>query len=176
MNKITLTIDDQVVQVENGATVLEAARRAGIDIPTLCYHPDLSLAGSCRVCMVEDLETSRLLASCVTPAADGMRISTAAPLLAEQGNSTSNCSSPITPTIVLAATAAAAANFRGWRRIWVLTAGRSTGLPVKTETAPCGARLFSETGSQQVHSLRALCQGLWGNPGCDGVGFCRARL
>ncbi|MGB4267100.1 MAG: 2Fe-2S iron-sulfur cluster-binding protein, partial [Limnochordia bacterium] len=37
MNKITLTIDDQVVQVENGATVLEAARRAGIDIPTLCY-------------------------------------------------------------------------------------------------------------------------------------------
>ena len=76
MNKITLTIDDQVVQVENGATVLEAARRAGIDIPTLCYHPDLSLAGSCRVCMVEDLETSRLLASCVTPAADGMRIST----------------------------------------------------------------------------------------------------
>jgi len=43
MNKITLTIDDQVVEVEAGTTILEAARQAGVEIPTLCYHPDLSL-------------------------------------------------------------------------------------------------------------------------------------
>ena len=73
---ITLTIDNQVVQVESGATLLEAARKAGIAIPTLCYHPDVSLAGSCRVCIVEDLTTHRLLAACVTPAAEGMQIST----------------------------------------------------------------------------------------------------
>jgi len=76
MSKITLTIDDQIVQVEAGATVLEAARAVGIDIPTLCYHPELSLFGSCRVCMVEDLKTKKLLAACVTPATEGMTIST----------------------------------------------------------------------------------------------------
>ena len=76
MSKITITIDNQQIQVENGITVLEAAREAGIEIPTLCYHPDLSLAGSCRVCMVEDINSHRLLASCVTPVTDGMQIST----------------------------------------------------------------------------------------------------
>ena len=76
MNKITLTIDDQVVEVEAGTTILEAARKAGVEIPTLCYHPDLSLHGSCRVCVVEDLDSNRLLASCVVPAQDGMKIST----------------------------------------------------------------------------------------------------
>ncbi|NMB01881.1 MAG: 2Fe-2S iron-sulfur cluster binding domain-containing protein [Firmicutes bacterium] len=76
MSKITLTIDGQVVEVSSGTTILEAARQAGVEIPTLCYHPDLSLHGSCRVCVVEDLNTKRLLASCVVPAGDGMNIST----------------------------------------------------------------------------------------------------
>lgn len=76
MSKISLTIDDQIVQVEEGTTILEAAREVGIEIPTLCYHPDLSLHGACRVCVVEDLEKNILVASCVTPAVDGMRIST----------------------------------------------------------------------------------------------------
>src|SRR5690554_2001477 len=76
MSKITLTIDEQVVQVEAGTTVLEAAREVGIEIPTLCYHPDLSLHGSCRVCVVEDQDSHRLFASCVTPVVDGMKIST----------------------------------------------------------------------------------------------------
>lgn len=76
MSKITLTIDDQVVEVAAGTTILEAARQAGVEIPTLCYHPDLSLDGSCRVCVVEDLNSRRLLASCVAPAGDGMNIST----------------------------------------------------------------------------------------------------
>lgn len=76
MNKIALTIDDQRVEVEPGTTLLEAARQIGIEIPTLCYHPDLSLHGSCRVCVVEDVNTKRLLASCVVEAAEGMVIST----------------------------------------------------------------------------------------------------
>ena len=76
MSTITLTIDDQVVEVEAGTTILEAARQAGVEIPTLCYHPDLSLHGSCRVCVVEDLSSHRLLASCAVPAGEGMKIST----------------------------------------------------------------------------------------------------
>lgn len=76
MRKITLTIDGQDVQVNADTTVLEAVREIGIDIPTLCYHPDLSLHGSCRVCVVEDLNSNRLLTSCVAPCVDGMKIST----------------------------------------------------------------------------------------------------
>ncbi|MEJ6951833.1 NADH-dependent [FeFe] hydrogenase, group A6 [Natronospora cellulosivora (SeqCode)] len=76
MSKITLTIDDQTIQVEQGTTVLEAAREVGIDIPTLCYHPDLTLHGSCRVCVVEDCDSNKLMASCVVPAMDGMKLST----------------------------------------------------------------------------------------------------
>lgn len=76
MSKITLTIDDQIVHVEEGTTVLEAAREVGIEVPTLCYHPDLTLHGACRVCVVENLDNDRLIASCVAPAVDGMNIST----------------------------------------------------------------------------------------------------
>ncbi|MBM7557746.1 NADH-dependent [FeFe] hydrogenase, group A6 [Halanaerobacter jeridensis] len=73
---ITLTIDDQEVEVKEDATILEAAKKVGIDIPTLCYHPDLTEFGSCRVCVVENEESGDLLASCVTPVSDGMEIST----------------------------------------------------------------------------------------------------
>lgn len=76
MSKITLTIDDQEIKVKAGKTVLQAAQEVGINVPTLCYHPDLTLHGSCRVCVVENVDNSRLVASCVTPAMDGMKIST----------------------------------------------------------------------------------------------------
>ncbi len=76
MNKIKLTIDDQEVEVENGTTILEAAREIGIEIPYLCYHPDLTLHGACRVCVVENLANNSLVASCVTPVEEGMKIST----------------------------------------------------------------------------------------------------
>ena len=48
-----VTIDGRVIDAQAGQTVLEAARDAGITIPTLCYHRDLSPAGSCRLCLVE---------------------------------------------------------------------------------------------------------------------------
>jgi len=49
----TVTIDGCKVEVERGATVLDAAKKAGIWLPTLCYHPAISTGGSCRICMVE---------------------------------------------------------------------------------------------------------------------------
>jgi iron-only hydrogenase group A len=73
---ITLTIDDQEVEVKEDATILEAAEKVGIEVPTLCYHPDLTEFGSCRICVVENEESNDLLASCVTPVSDGMKIST----------------------------------------------------------------------------------------------------
>lgn len=72
----TLTIDNVTVEVPQGATVLEAAKKAGIKIPTLCYLEDVQAIGACRVCMVEVEGARSLLASCVTPAADGMKVHT----------------------------------------------------------------------------------------------------
>jgi NADH dehydrogenase/NADH:ubiquinone oxidoreductase subunit G len=50
---VKLTIDNKPVEVEDSATVLEAAMKAGVSIPTLCYNEELSPAGACRVCVVE---------------------------------------------------------------------------------------------------------------------------
>jgi len=76
MGKVSLTIDEQNIEVEKGTTILEAAKEVGIDVPYLCYHPDLTLHGACRVCVVEDLQDNSLVASCVTPVTEGMEIST----------------------------------------------------------------------------------------------------
>jgi len=73
---INLTIDGKEVQVPRGTMLLDACRNAGADIPTLCYDPDLKLAGSCRMCVVEAKGRRNLLAACVTPAENGMTIET----------------------------------------------------------------------------------------------------
>ena len=52
MSDVTLTIDGQEVSVPSGTTILKAARKLGIKIPTLCYHDDLCISGSCRICVV----------------------------------------------------------------------------------------------------------------------------
>ncbi len=79
MEIIVLTINGQKVTCPSGASLLQAAEKNGIKIPTLCYHPDLKPHGACRVCLVEDEKTGRLMASCVTPAAQDMSILTATP-------------------------------------------------------------------------------------------------
>ena len=58
---VHLTIDGQPVEVEEGTTILQAAKKACIHIPTLCYHEDLSIKAVCRICVVE-VEGQRLLA------------------------------------------------------------------------------------------------------------------
>ncbi len=73
---INLTIDGKNIEVEEGTTVLEAAEAAGIFIPTLCHHPQLTPYGGCRLCMV-DVEGARTLQpSCTLPATDGMVVTT----------------------------------------------------------------------------------------------------
>lgn len=75
-NKVNLKIDDVSIQVEEGKTVLEAARELNIHIPTLCHHEDLCVAGNCRVCVVEQKGARGLVASCAMPVSDGMEINT----------------------------------------------------------------------------------------------------
>ncbi|HPD13678.1 MAG TPA: NADH-dependent [FeFe] hydrogenase, group A6 [Planctomycetota bacterium] len=72
----TLTVDNIPVEVSNGATILDAAQKAGIRIPTLCYLEGVQAIGACRVCVVEVEGAKTLVASCVMPAADGMKVLT----------------------------------------------------------------------------------------------------
>jgi len=78
MSLVTVTIDKVKVQVEKGSTILEAAKEAGIKIPTLCAWPETGhLPGACRVCVVEVEGVRNLAASCVYPVDDGMIVHTA---------------------------------------------------------------------------------------------------
>lgn len=79
MENITLTINGKSIRCPGGTTVLEAANQNGIKIPRLCYHPDLKPAGACRLCLVEDEKTGRLMASCVMPVSQNMAILTDSP-------------------------------------------------------------------------------------------------
>ncbi len=76
MGKITLTIDGEEVKAKSGATVLEAAKNAGIYIPTLCYQSSLSPFGACRLCIVEIEKMRGFPSSCTTPATDNMVVHT----------------------------------------------------------------------------------------------------
>jgi iron only hydrogenase large subunit-like protein len=77
--KISLTIDEVPIQVDEGTTIMEAAEQLGIRIPRLCYHPDLSLAGSCRVCIVDVKGMGYYLAACSSQVWEGMEVQTNSP-------------------------------------------------------------------------------------------------
>jgi iron-only hydrogenase group A len=83
MDKITLKIDGKDVAVDKGATVLQAARAAGVTIPTLCYLEGVHAIGACRMCVVEIKGARTLQASCVLPAAEGMVVHTHSPRVRE---------------------------------------------------------------------------------------------
>jgi formate dehydrogenase major subunit len=71
-----LTIDGRLIQVPQGQTVLQAATAAGIRIPTLCHHPQLSPQGSCRLCLVEVEKQRSLQPACTLPASEGLVVQT----------------------------------------------------------------------------------------------------
>lgn len=73
---VELTINDKKVTAPVGSTILEAARLAGIQIPTLCHHPDLSNVGACRLCVVSVERARGLQTACTTPVAAGMVVHT----------------------------------------------------------------------------------------------------
>ncbi len=73
---VTLKINDISVTVPEGTTVLEAARSAGIKIPSLCYLKDINEIGACRICVVEVKGAKSLVASCVYPVSEGMEVRT----------------------------------------------------------------------------------------------------
>jgi len=76
---LKLKVNDNEIEVEEGLTVLQACEKAGVEIPRFCYHEKLSIAGNCRMCLVEMEKSPKPIASCAMPAADGMIIKTNTP-------------------------------------------------------------------------------------------------
>ena len=71
-----ITINGKEIEFENGMTVLQACELADVEIPRFCYHEKLSIAGNCRMCLVELEKSPKPIASCAMPATDGMNIKT----------------------------------------------------------------------------------------------------
>ena len=72
----TLTIDGKTIEAPEGSTVIQAAEKLGIFIPRYCYHPGLSIAGNCRICLVEVEKNPKLQISCNLPVTEGMVVHT----------------------------------------------------------------------------------------------------
>jgi len=76
-----VTINDQEIEVQQGATVMQACKLAGVEIPHFCYHEKLKIAGNCRMCLVEVEKSPKPVASCAMPATEGMVVHTNSPMV-----------------------------------------------------------------------------------------------
>ncbi|MGE5550331.1 MAG: NADH-dependent [FeFe] hydrogenase, group A6 [Bacteroidota bacterium] len=83
METVKLTIDGHEVNASKGTNIVEAAKLIGIEIPTLCYLPELDVRANCRVCLVEVEGSRTLQAACAQPVAEGMKVRTNSPLARE---------------------------------------------------------------------------------------------
>jgi NADP-reducing hydrogenase subunit HndD len=83
MDSINIILNDKNVAVQANSTILKAAKQHGIDLPTLCYHPDQRIKANCRVCVVEVEGVNNLVPSCSTQVSEGMKITTNSPRVRE---------------------------------------------------------------------------------------------
>ena len=81
-----IVINNKEIEFEEGMTILQACELADAEIPRFCYHERLSIAGNCRMCLVEMEKSSKPVASCAMPASDGMKIKTNSPLVKKARN------------------------------------------------------------------------------------------
>lgn len=81
LNTVSVSVNGKEIEVPAGATVLHACEEAGVDVPRFCYHDRLSIAGNCRMCLVEVEKSAKPVASCAMPLMPGMKISTDTPLV-----------------------------------------------------------------------------------------------
>jgi len=74
--KVEVEINNRKVKVDSGTTILQACSQVGIEIPRFCYHSELSIAGNCRMCLVEVAKSPKPIASCAMPVGPGMKVFT----------------------------------------------------------------------------------------------------
>jgi NADH-quinone oxidoreductase subunit G len=80
---VHLTIDGQAIEAAPGALVIDAAKRAGIEVPSFCYYEGLTLAAACRMCLVEVEKMPKLMTACTLPVGEGMVVRTETPQVAQ---------------------------------------------------------------------------------------------
>ena len=78
---IEVVVDGNPVQIESGASILQAIESTGINVPRFCFHERLSVAGNCRMCLVEIEKSPKPVASCAMPTMPGMKIYTSSPMV-----------------------------------------------------------------------------------------------
>jgi NADH-quinone oxidoreductase subunit G len=78
-DKVTITVDGRPLLIDPGTLLIEACKGAGIEVPSFCYYPGLSLQAACRMCLVEIEKTPKLQTACTVPVAEGMVVRTATP-------------------------------------------------------------------------------------------------
>ncbi|MBI5182692.1 MAG: (2Fe-2S)-binding protein, partial [Nitrospirae bacterium] len=83
MSTVKLTINNKVVEAPDGMLLTEAAKMAGIEIPTLCYHPELQPYGGCRLCLVRIEKMPKLQTACTTKVCNNMAVITDSPEIAK---------------------------------------------------------------------------------------------
>ncbi len=88
MADVTFTVDGKQLTAPKGTLLIEACRKAGIEIPAFCYYPGLSLQGACRMCVVRVEKMPKLQTACTTPVADGMVVTTESPEIAQARKAT----------------------------------------------------------------------------------------
>ncbi|KAJ8901878.1 hypothetical protein NDN08_004083 [Rhodosorus marinus] len=78
-SSVSVSINGRVSEVPKGSTIIQACELGGVEVPRFCYHERLSIAGNCRMCLVEVAKSPKLVASCAMPVMDGMEIMTDTP-------------------------------------------------------------------------------------------------
>ncbi|MFQ6829223.1 MAG: 2Fe-2S iron-sulfur cluster-binding protein [Acutalibacter sp.] len=116
MEQVNVKINGVSYEVPADSTILEAARYAGIDIPTLCYLKDVNQIGACRMCMVEVKGARSLVAACVYPVNEGMEVFTNTPKVQESRRMTLELLLSVHEKKCLSSSAAATASSRSWQR------------------------------------------------------------
>lgn len=81
MAEVTIIVDGKKIQAASGSLLIDACKRVGIEIPSFCYYPGLSLQGACRMCLVEIAKMPKLQTACTTVVADGMVVTTDSPIV-----------------------------------------------------------------------------------------------
>ena len=109
---VPVFVNGEEHQVPKGVTVLQACEQAGVDVPRFCYHQRLSIAGNCRMCLVEVEKSPKPVASCAMPVMPNMNIKTTTPLVKKARRASWSFSSSTTRWTAPSATKAASASSR----------------------------------------------------------------
>ena len=112
MPDVNITVDGKKLTAPAGTLLIEACKSAGIEVPSFCYYPGLSLQGACRMCLVEIEKMPKLQTACTTPVAEGMVVTTETTRSSRPARRCSNCCSATIRSTARCAMPAANANCR----------------------------------------------------------------